>query len=311
MLEKSKGEDKALTDGIICIDKPMDFTSFDVVAKARGITRIRKMGHGGTLDPMATGVLPLFVGRATKAMDIMPIQDKRYTAGFKLGIVTDTQDVTGKILEEKNFSVSEQAILELLPRFRGEIEQLPPMYSAVWVNGQRLYDLARQGREVERPTRSVTVHRLELLCYNETTGEGMLDIACSKGTYVRTIIHDLGEVLGCGATLSSLRRTETMGYTLEDCITLEQLQQHRNDNTLEQLILPIESAFRVYPRLELSDKHTKLFLNGVRLSAEQLGFPKKDTIYTIWNNGEFLATAGIDEQKNVLIAEKLFKTLNK
>ncbi|MEG1687603.1 MAG: tRNA pseudouridine(55) synthase TruB, partial [Angelakisella sp.] len=163
-----------MLEGIICIDKPEDFTSFDVVAKSRGITRCRKMGHGGTLDPMATGVLPLFLGRAAKAMDIMPVQDKRYTAGFCLGMTTDTQDSTGAVLSRSSQQVSLAQLTAVLPAFRGQIDQLPPMYSAVQLDGQRLYDLARQGRTVDRPTREVTVHRLELLDYDPASRTGKL-----------------------------------------------------------------------------------------------------------------------------------------
>ncbi|MEG1943594.1 MAG: tRNA pseudouridine(55) synthase TruB [Angelakisella sp.] len=204
-----------MQSGIICVDKPKDFTSFDVVAKARGITGCRKMGHGGTLDPMATGVLPLFLGRATKVMDIMPGEDKRYTASFRLGLTTDTQDITGTVLEESSMAITPAALENALLPLRGEISQLPPMYSAVQVGGRRLYDLARAGKEIDRPCRTVSIYTLELVSYDEATRQGVLDIACSKGTYVRTIIHDIGTALGCGGVLTALRRTETLGYKLD------------------------------------------------------------------------------------------------
>ena len=185
-------------NGILCIDKPQDFTSFDVVAKLRGILGMKRIGHAGTLDPMATGVLPVFVGTATKACDIMPDNSKSYRAGFLLGQTTDTQDVTGKILMTSDKPVSEDDINKVLPEFTGKILQIPPMYSAVQVNGQRLYDLARQGIEVERKPREIEVKKINLIDYDEKTRTGNITISCGKGTYIRTIIHDIGGKLGCG-----------------------------------------------------------------------------------------------------------------
>ena len=295
-------------DGIILVDKPSDFTSFDVVAKARGICGIRKMGHGGTLDPMATGVLPLFVGRATKAMEAMPIQDKRYTAGFKLGIATDTQDITGRVISESEVTATKTDIQNILDNFRGNIMQTPPMYSAIWVDGQRLYDIAREGREVKRAKRPINILLLELLSFDEETKEGVFDIKCSKGTYVRTIIDDIGKALGCGATMTSLRRTETMGYTLEHCYTLEQLQQLRDNDNIIEAVQPISTAFESYPKLYLSEKHTRLFLNGVRLARRQLRDVPNTERFTVWYKDKFLATAYIDEKK-LLVADKLFTVI--
>ena len=176
-------------NGIVCENKPRGFTSFDVIAKLRGIMKIRRLGHGGTLDPMATGVLPVFVGTATKACDIMPDNTKSYRAGFKLGQVTDTQDITGEVLTSSDMAVSRDTLEAVIPEFVGDIMQLPPMYSAVQVNGQRLYDLARQGVEVERTPRQIHVDRLELVEYDEESREGVLEIYCGKGTYIRTIIN--------------------------------------------------------------------------------------------------------------------------
>ncbi len=295
-----------MLDGIILVDKPADFTSFDVVAKARGICGIRKMGHGGTLDPMATGVLPLFVGRATKAMEIMPIQEKRYTAGFRLGIATDTQDITGKIISEKIVKVKTEEVENVLQNFRGDIMQMPPMFSAIWVDGQRLYDIAREGREVKRAKRPITILNLELISFDEEKNEGILDIKCSKGTYVRTLINDIGEMLGCGGTMTSLRRTETMGYTLEHCYTLDELQKLRDNDNILSAVQPIYTAFETYPKLYLSEKHATLFLNGVRLAYRQLNNVPKTERFTVWHNDNFLATAFMDKEKNVLVADRLF-----
>lgn len=292
--------------GIICVDKPQGFTSFDVVAKARGITGCRKIGHGGTLDPMATGILPLFLGRATKVMDIMPVEDKRYTADFCLGITTDTQDTTGSVLTENNMPISRRMLEQSLPPLRGTISQLPPMYSAVQVKGQRLYDLARQGREVERPSRRVTIHSLELLEYDPDTRTGTLDIACSKGTYVRTIIHDIGQALGCGGAMTALRRTETLGYPLSCCCTLERLEQLAKEDRLGELLLPVESAFEAYQKLWLDAKQAKMFQNGVKLDSARLQAPTGEGRLTVWLDNQFLGVAHIDPEAHELVMEKLF-----
>lgn len=292
--------------GIICIDKPQGFTSFDVVAKTRGITRCRKLGHGGTLDPMATGVLPLFFGRAAKAMDIMPEQEKRYTASFRLGIATDTQDITGTVVSESGLAVGRAAVLDSLAAFRGRISQLPPMYSAVQLDGRRLYDLARQGLEVERPAREVTIHSLDLLDYDEATRQGTLEISCSKGTYVRTIIYDIGEALGCGGTLTALRRTATMGYTLANCVTLAELQALSDGGRLEEVLLPVESAFAALPRLYLSERQTVMFQNGVRLDTNRMNCPEGANYVAVWRESTFLGTAHIDAEQAELVMEKLF-----
>ena len=185
-------------NGIICVNKPAGFTSFDVVAKLRGILREKRLGHGGTLDPMATGVLPVFVGTATKACDIMPDNTKSYRAGFRFGETTDTQDVTGEVLTRSDIEVSEETLKAVIPEFIGDVIQIPPMYSAVQVNGQRLYDLARKGVEVEREARQIQVFALELISYDPDMRERILDISCGKGTYIRTRISDIGARLGCG-----------------------------------------------------------------------------------------------------------------
>ena len=193
--------------GILCIDKPEGFTSFDVVAKLRGIARERRVGHAGTLDPMATGVLPLFFGRATKACDILPRQDKRYLASFKLGVTTDTQDITGTVLSEQTPDADEARVRAAAAGLVGDIMQTPPMYSAVRVNGQRLYELARRGVEVERAARPVTVYSIDFTACDVQANTFTIDVHCSKGTYIRTLIADIGAALGCGAVMTALRRT--------------------------------------------------------------------------------------------------------
>ena len=202
-------------DGIIILDKPEDFTSFDMVAKMRRLLGTRKVGHAGTLDPMATGVLPIFVGRATKCCDILPNQNKRYTATFQLGYTTDTLDATGRVLTRTEVSATKEDVEKALESFRGEIMQLPPMYSAIQINGKRLYDLARQGIEIEREKRPVTIMELNLLSADDTQHIYQIDVACSKLTYIRTLCADIGEALGCGATMTALRRTEAAGFSID------------------------------------------------------------------------------------------------
>ncbi len=289
-------------NGILCVNKPEGFTSFDVVAKLRGILRIKRLGHGGTLDPMATGVLPVFVGSATKACDIMPDNTKSYRAGFRLGVVTDTQDVTGEVLSESDCAVSAEEILRILPDFTGRIMQLPPMYSAVQVNGQRLYDLARKGVEVERTPREIEVSSLELVSYDEEQRTGVMDIACGKGTYIRTIINDIGEKLGCGGIMTSLVRTSSGGFTLDDCYTLDEIQQARDEERLEQLILPIDRVFSALPKLRLNEAQTRMYRNGVKLDLARLRGILRDTdTYSVYgSDGIFIGTAVTDRENGQL-----------
>ena len=193
-------------NGIVIVDKPQDWTSQDVVSKLRGVFQTRRIGHGGTLDPMATGVLPVFVGRATRGVEFFEHAEKTYEATLRLGIATDTEDITGTVLETKEVNITEAAFLAVLEQFRGEILQIPPMYSAIKINGQKLYDLARKGKEVERKPRSITIYELELLEQVSET-DYLIRCVCSKGTYIRTLCHDIGQALGCGGAMSSLRRT--------------------------------------------------------------------------------------------------------
>ncbi len=230
-----------MPNGIVIIDKPAGWTSMDVCAKLRGMFHEKRVGHAGTLDPMATGVLPVFVGTATKAVQFAETGDKEYVARLRLGLVTNTQDTTGEVLEERGANVSEEALRAVLPRFTGEIEQIPPMYSAIKIGGKKLYELARQGEEVERAPRRVTIRSLELLeqCAPD---EFELRVRCSKGTYIRTLCHDIGAALGCGGCMGALRRTMAAGFTIGEAVTLAQVQQQG-----EALLLPVAEYFRDYP----------------------------------------------------------------
>lgn len=231
-----------MANGILIIDKPEDWTSHDVVARCRRLLGERRIGHAGTLDPMATGVLPVFVGRATKAVSFAESGEKEYLAALRLGLVTDTQDITGEVLATHDASaVTEADIRAILPRFTGEISQIPPMYSAVKVHGQRLYALARKGQEVERKPRNITVFQLELAGRTDE-GDFLLRCRCSKGTYLRTLCHDIGQALGPGGTMTALRRTMAAGYELSQAVTLEDIQARG-----EALLRPVDTLFAQYP----------------------------------------------------------------
>ncbi|MCI1954865.1 MAG: tRNA pseudouridine(55) synthase TruB [Oscillospiraceae bacterium] len=255
-------------NGIIVMDKPAGFTSFDVVAVMRGVCRERKVGHTGTLDPMATGVLPLLLGTATRALSLLEDTGKEYEAGFRLGAATDTQDSTGKVIARSEKKAARSGVEAALPRFRGGILQTPPMYSAVSVNGRRLYDLARRGIEVERAKRPVTVSRLELTEFDEAAQSGRLSVACSKGTYVRTLCADLGEALGTYGFMTSLRRTRASGFSLSDAVTLEQAKKLGAEGILGRL-LPVESLFSGLPALRVSTAQAVRFSNGGALELRR------------------------------------------
>ena len=291
--------------GIVPVFKPQGWTSFDVIAKLRGILHIKRLGHAGTLDPMATGVLPVFVGKATKACDILPDSDKAYEAGFRLGIVTDTQDITGEVKETSGKAVSRAELEQALGAFRGTVSQLPPMYSAVKVGGKRLYDLAREGKEVERQPRTITVYENLLLDYDENTREGRLFICCSKGTYIRTIIHDLGASLGCGGAMTELCRVKAAGFAIDECFTMEQLSQI----PLEEALMPLEKAFEGMTRTRpLDERCTRMYKNGVKLSSAQVGIGRScsEQFCVIGNDGRLLGVAYIDNANDEVRALRNF-----
>ena len=234
-----------MANGILVIDKSAGWTSQDVAAKLRGVFHERRVGHGGTLDPMATGVLPIFIGRATRAAEFLESAEKEYIAGLCLGVVTDTQDTSGNILETHPVTATREAVQAALAQFLGPIEQIPPMYSAVKIGGQKLYELARKGKEIERKPRSITIHELELL-----EGEGTeftLRVRCSKGTYVRTLCHDLGRALGCGGCMSALRRTRAGSFALSQAVTMQQVLEFAAEHDPQQLLMPVDAVFSAHP----------------------------------------------------------------
>ena len=275
-------------DGIVIVDKPQDWTSQDVVSKLRGVFKTRRIGHGGTLDPMATGVLPVFVGRATRGVEFFEHAEKTYEAVLRLGLHTDTEDITGTVLEEKEVNISESAFLSALENFRGEIQQIPPMYSAIKINGQKLCDLARKGREVERQPRTITIHKLECLEFTGTTAR--LLVHCSKGTYIRTLCKDIGEALGCGGCMEALRRVTAGEYTIEKAVPLQALIDSEDPG---QYLLPVDSMFMAHPAVILTEKQEKCCRNGVAFTCNL-----SEGTYRVYDQkGEFLALSHMVEGK--------------
>ena len=281
-------------DGIICIYKEKDVTSFDVVKQVRRIFDTKKAGHGGTLDPMAEGVLPVFLGEATKAVDFCPDNTKQYLAGFRFGLTTDTQDITGNVLTTDPRYVSRNKMILIERWFKGEMMQTPPMYSAVKVDGQRLYDLARQGKQVERKPRPITVYNLKIQQYEDNVGEML--VTCSKGTYIRTLIHEIGHRMEAGAVMTSLVRTRSGRFKLEDCYKLGELES-KSPKELEKLLMPLEKLYETLPKARLDEEQTRLFRNGAVLDADRVRF---DTIqdkgyYIEGADGVFLGLGKIGE----------------
>ena len=292
-----------MPSGVLIIDKPQEWTSQDVCAKLRGVFHEKRIGHGGTLDPMATGVLPVFVGRATRAVEFSTEGDKEYAAGLRLGLVTNTQDVTGQILrEEPETSVSREELEAALERFRGEIFQIPPMYSAIKINGKKLYELARKGKEVERPPRRVTIRSLTVV-EQEGPRDFLLRVRCSKGTYVRTLCHDVGEALGCGGCMSSLRRTMAAGFSLSDAVPLEAVLTAGDPAAL---LRPVDACFADRPQAMLSPRQAWEVRNGRAVSLPELA----DGEYRVYDGetGEFLALSRAEQGR--LVTVKSFFAVN-
>ncbi|MCI8304878.1 MAG: tRNA pseudouridine(55) synthase TruB [Lawsonibacter sp.] len=287
-----------MPSGILIIDKPAGWTSMDVCAKLRGVFHERRVGHSGTLDPMATGVLPIFIGRATRAVEFAEKSDKEYIAGLKLGVITNTQDTSGEVLEERPVSVTREQLEGALERFRGDILQIPPMFSAIKINGKKLYELARKGREVERPARLVTIKALELL---DQQGEDLytIRVRCTKGTYIRTLCHDIGQALGCGGCMASLRRTEAAGFTLENAgpcgaSPLDQVLQMEHP---ESLLLPVDYALRDLPEVVIRGRSVFQARNGAPVPFE----PPLDCTCTWSDGGLCRVYDGSSPQKEFLL----------
>ena len=282
-------------NGIVIVDKPPEWTSQDVTARLRRVFGTRRIGHGGTLDPMATGVLPVFVGRATRAVEFFEHAEKTYEAVLRLGITTDTEDITGSVLTQQTVQVTGEALEQALASFRGEILQVPPMYSALKVGGQKLCDLARKGVEVERQPRPVTIFLLH--CLSFSGDRAVLQVRCSKGTYIRTLCKDIGQALGCGGCMESLRRTSAGEYTIEEAVPLQTLL---TTDSPERYLRPVDTMFARYPALKLTENQEKRCRNGNAFSVK---YP--DGTYRAYSQkGEFLMLARVD--KGVMTTIKSF-----
>lgn len=291
-------------NGILCLDKPPEMTSFACCAVLRRLLGIKKIGHAGTLDPMATGVLPLLAGNATRALDLLPVHDKRYRATMRFGFTSDTLDIWGETEATGRPLPELAAVEEALPAFRGDILQVPPMTSALKKDGVRLYELARRGIAIEREARPVTIYSLELLAYDALAGELTLDCACSKGTYIRSLCDDLGRALGCGAVMTGLRRTMAAGFTEADCITLEKARRLADEGTLAERLQPVDGVFAVFPAIRVTDKQAVRFQNGGALALDRLRQRVSGRVRVYGVDGAFLGLGEPqDEELRVL---KLF-----
>ena len=273
-------------NGIVIVDKPQDWTSQDVTARLRRVFNTRRIGHGGTLDPMATGVLPVFVGRATRGVEFFEHAEKTYETVLRLGLTTDTEDVWGETIAEHPVSFTEEQLEGVLQSFRGEILQIPPMYSALKVNGQKLCDLARKGKEVERKPRPITIHELKLLELGENTLR--LRVKCSKGTYIRTLCKDIGEALGCGGCMQELRRVTAGEYTIEEAVPLQTLLDAENP---EQYLRGVDTMFRNYPEIKLTPNQEKRCRCGNSFSVKL----PEGTYRAYSQTGEFLMLAKVED----------------
>ena len=293
-------------NGFVYVDKPEGITSFVAVAKIRRIFGIKKAGHTGTLDPMATGVLPIALGHATRFIELIPSHDKAYKAKFILGKTTDTLDITGKVTGEYDVTSTREDVENILADFRGEIEQIPPMYSAIKKDGVRLYDLARQGIEIERESRKVTIYSLNLLSYCEDTAEYEIECECSSGTYIRTLIGDIGDKLGCGATMTSLRRTKANGISIDRCYTFEELEKLKDEGNVENALGSVDSLI-VYDKIKVTAPQAKRFSNGGSLDCERFGGKKEPGLYNVYDpEGEYLGVGEIDESRAELSVRRVY-----
>ena len=295
--------------GFVYLDKDEGMTSFFAASRLRRIFDMKKIGHTGTLDPMATGVLPVALGGATRFIELIPDHDKAYRARFRLGVTTDTLDITGEVLGEKEVSSSKEDVEKVLGSFRGEISQLPPMYSAIKKDGVRLYTLARQGIEVEREERRITVYRLELTDSDEKNDEYEIEVECSSGTYIRSLISDIGEALGCGAVMTSLRRTKANGIDENKCYTLSQLEKLKEEGRLEEAVKRVDELLS-YGKIRVSEAQTKRFSNGGSLDCNRFGGDKSAGFHCVYSPvGDFLGIGEIDDDGQVMSARKVYVEL--
>ena len=276
-------------NGIILIDKPQGWTSHDVVGKLRGILHERRIGHSGTLDPLATGLLVVFIGRATRVVEFAEADRKEYIAGLRLGMSTDTQDITGRIISKETDIPDEPEVRIAIERFRGELEQIPPMYSAVKIGGKKLYELARKGESIERKPRHITIFGLEIT--GRSDNDYILDVVCSKGTYIRTLCHDIGTALGCGGCMSSLRRTKSGVFSVDNAYTIAEIQEAADRGEEEKLLLPIDTLFAGYTKLSVDADSEKKLKNGCIINTSS-----PDGRFRVYSeDGEFLLLGDVKD----------------
>lgn len=293
--------------GVLLIDKPEGLTSFGTLIRVKKIIGQKKCGHTGTLDPMATGILTVMLGGATRFCELLPDHDKAYIAKIRLGIVTDTLDITGKVLETHDVGVSENDVLSILPEFTGKIQQIPPMFSAVSVDGQRLYDLARKGEEVERKPREAEIYSINLDKWNEEEKEFTLTVHCSSGTYIRTLADDMGRALGCGAVLTALRRVKANGFGIDRALTLEELEKAAASASLGDCLLSIESVLEAYPAIHVTAAQATRFGNGGDLLLSRLCGGREKGIYRVFGPEEVFLGLGENDGGDSLLVKKVFR----
>lgn len=290
--------------GIICLDKPRDMTSFMAVKRASRLLGVKKAGHTGTLDPMATGVLVIMLGHSTRFIELLPEHKKSYTARVKLGVTTDTLDITGEVLSEKPVNVTFEQLLSVAENFKGEILQTPPMYSALKKDGERLYDLARKGIEIEREQRQITIEKLEIYDFDGT--EFSMDVTCSAGTYIRSLCDDIGKTLGCGAVMTDLRRTSANGFPIENAVTLEELEKLVSENNAESVITSVESALLSYPEITVTTPQANRFHNGGALDYARLHGDYPAGVYRVYSpDRKLLGLGEIKEDKTDLTVRRV------
>lgn len=290
--------------GIICLDKPCDMTSFMAVKKASRILGVKKAGHTGTLDPMATGVLVVMLGHCTRFIELLPEHKKSYTARVKLGLTTDTLDITGEVLSESKVNVTLEQLLSVSEKFKGEILQTPPMYSAIKKDGERLYDLARKGIEIERESRKITIEKLEIYDFQGT--EFSMDVTCSAGTYIRSLCDDIGKELGCGAVMTALRRTCANGFSIDNAVTLEELEKLVSENRVNEVITSVEAALMSYPEINITKPQANRFSNGGALNYERLHGEYPVGVYRVYSpDHEFLGLGEILTEKGDLTVRRV------
>lgn len=291
--------------GIILLDKPNNMTSFSAVNRVRRLLSVKKAGHTGTLDPMATGVLPIALSNCTRFIDLLPVHDKGYVATARLGVTTDTLDSTGTVLSESEVKVTREQLESVLKKYTGEIEQIPPMYSAISKDGKRLYELARQGIEIEREARKITIYSLSLGSFDGDCFS--ISVECSAGTYIRSLIDDIGKDLGCGAIMTDLRRTSANGFSINNCVTLEELEKAVNDGMADKYITPIEKCFDTYSEIVVTEGQAKRFSNGGELSRDRLKDNIPDGIYRVYSPDRlFLGLGEIEKDSEFLKVRRVY-----